>query len=119
MSFLRHEEIYPCGEGESREGAILANRAPAHRNDESPAGYSSAGCSPAEPASASPAGAIMLRWISLAKNFAVNGKLSPISLSQLVGALRWMSPVSPAENIKPDSITERHYLPSWPDRPHG
>ena len=42
------------------KGAILPDRAPAHRNDESPAGYSSAGCSPAAPASASPAGAIML-----------------------------------------------------------
>jgi hypothetical protein len=50
MSFFRHEEIYPCGEGNSvetkrgadtgRKGAILADRAPAHRNDESPAGYS-------------------------------------------------------------------------------
>ena len=30
--------------------------APAHRLDEFPAGYSLAGCSPAEPASASPAG---------------------------------------------------------------
>jgi hypothetical protein len=43
-----------------REGAIPADHAPAHRNDESPAGYSSAGCSPAVPASASPAGAILL-----------------------------------------------------------
>ena len=65
MSFLRHEEIYPCGEEnrveravkakEYAEGAILANHAPAHRNDESPTGYSSVGCSPAEPTSASPA----------------------------------------------------------------
>src|SRR5260370_8562923 len=50
MSLFRHEEIYP-----SDGGAIAVDRAPAHRWDEFPAGYSLAGCSPAEPASASPA----------------------------------------------------------------
>jgi len=49
MSFPRHREIFP-----SDEGANLAANAPAHRLDEFPAGYSSVGCSPAEPASASP-----------------------------------------------------------------
>ncbi len=87
MSFSRHGEIYHCGEDRGREGAILANRALAHRNDESPAGYSSAGCSPAEPASASPAGAILLMSILNAKDFAVNGKLSLITLSQPRGSL--------------------------------
>jgi hypothetical protein len=52
MSFLRHGEIYPFD-----KGAITQDRAPAHRKDESPAGYSLAGCTPAEPASASPADA--------------------------------------------------------------
>ena len=52
MSFLRHAEIYHFD-----EGAIPPDRALAHRNDEFPAGYSLAGCTPAEPASASPAGA--------------------------------------------------------------
>ena len=51
MSFLRHREIYP-----SDGGAAAQDHAPAHRLDEFPAGYSSAGCAPAEPASASPAG---------------------------------------------------------------
>src|ERR1039457_4835391 len=82
MSFSRHREIYPCGEGASREGAVPKNHAPAHRNDESPAGYSSAGCSPAVPASASPASAIFLGSILNAKDFAANGKLSLITLSQ-------------------------------------
>ena len=50
MSFLRHGEIYHFD-----EGAIALDRALAHRNDEFPAGYSLAGCAPAEPASASPA----------------------------------------------------------------
>jgi hypothetical protein len=51
MSFLRHEEIYPP----MRASTFPAN-APAHRQDEFPAGYSLAGCAPAVPASASPAG---------------------------------------------------------------
>jgi hypothetical protein len=88
MSFLRHGEIYHCGEGEEDEGATLQDRAPAHRNDEFPAGYSSAGCSPALPASASPASAIMVGFILNDKIFAANGKLSLISLSQLRGAVQ-------------------------------
>src|ERR1043166_7990351 len=51
MSFHRHWEIFP-----SDKGATLLSYALAHRLDEFPAGYSSAGCSPASPASASPAG---------------------------------------------------------------
>jgi len=51
MSFPRHREIFP-----SDGGAGRAANAPAHRLDEFPAGYSSAGCSPAVPASASPTG---------------------------------------------------------------
>lgn len=49
MSFSRHGEIYRW----DRETAKTAS--PSHRIDESPAGYSLAGCSPAEPDSASPA----------------------------------------------------------------
>ena len=93
MSFFRHGEIYHCAERDRAharwgEGAILADHALAHRNDEFPAGYSLAGCSPAEPASASPAGTIMIRSIFYAKNFAANGILSLISLSQLKGAVQ-------------------------------
>lgn len=51
MSFPRHREIYPSDGGAAGQG-----HAPAHRADEFPAGYSSAGWSPPEPASASPAG---------------------------------------------------------------
>ena len=52
MSSFRHGEIYHFD-----EGVIPQDHAPAHRNDEFPDGYSSAGCSPAVPASASPSGA--------------------------------------------------------------
>ena len=52
MSFLRHEEIYP-----PIRARPLRTAPPTNRLDEFPAGYSLAGCAPAEPASASPAGA--------------------------------------------------------------
>jgi putative transposase len=51
MSFFRHSEIYRSDGG--KEPAEASS--PDHRFDESPAGYSSAGWSPPEPASASPA----------------------------------------------------------------
>jgi hypothetical protein len=51
MSFKRHSEIYP-----NNRGADETADAPAHRLDEFPAVYSLTGCSPAAPASASPAG---------------------------------------------------------------
>ena len=57
MSFLRHREIYRSdGLGFRESGARSGGlHAPTHRCDEFPAGYSWAGCAPAEPASASPA----------------------------------------------------------------
>ena len=55
MSFFRHGEIYQSDEGRKRNGERPKGRPPAHRSDESPAGYSLASCSPAELASASPA----------------------------------------------------------------
>jgi len=56
MSFFRHREIYQSDVRNDRNGEQPNSRPPAHRPDESPAGYSSASCSPAELASASPAG---------------------------------------------------------------
>jgi hypothetical protein len=54
MSLFRHREIYRSDV--SRLVRERRTRRPRpHRLDEFPAGYSSAGCSPAEPASASPA----------------------------------------------------------------
>ena len=55
MSFFRHAEIYQSDERENNNGEQPNGRPPAHRPDESPAGYSLASCSPAELASASPA----------------------------------------------------------------
>jgi transposase InsO family protein len=56
MSFFRHEEIYPSDAESNNKREPVAAGSPAHRLDESPASYSLAGCSPAEPASASLAG---------------------------------------------------------------
>src|SRR5947207_4660481 len=59
MSFLRHREIYQVetgGRGRNRGYARTSQL------DESPVGYSLAGCSPAEPASASPTGGTLQQW---------------------------------------------------------
>ena len=87
MSFLRHREICPSDLW-ADEGAGFFTSAPTPRLDEFPAGYSSAGCSPAEPASASPA-ALSLRWLfHFAYRFAANGILSLVPLSQPKGAVQ-------------------------------
>ena len=55
MSFFRHEEIFrPMWDSSWRSLGATTAAAPTHRLDEFPAGYSSAGWSPPEPASASP-----------------------------------------------------------------
>jgi len=55
MSFFRHKEIFRSDVGFPINGEPTEAGSPDHRLDESPAGYSSAGWSPPEPASASPA----------------------------------------------------------------
>src|SRR5260370_28828311 len=55
MSFSRHAEIYPWD-----GGTISSSVPPPFAVDESPVGYSLAGCSPTEPASASPTSFSML-----------------------------------------------------------
>ena len=55
MSFFRHAEIYRSDVRRWKRRKPTGVGFPDHRLDESPAGYSSAGCSPAEPASASSA----------------------------------------------------------------
>lgn len=54
MSFFRHGEIYRWDNKPAEHGEPNHSSSPAHPIDESPTGYSSAGCSPAEPDSASP-----------------------------------------------------------------
>ena len=89
MSFLRHREIYP-----SDGGKTLTGRAPAHRLDEFPTGYSLAGCSPAEPASASPASLILLRLHSFVYEVSANGNLSLVFVSHQRGAAQPNYPIT-------------------------
>ena len=108
MSFPRHREIYRS-DGRGRSWALVWSRswarswgsawiwgwarsgaeaAPgAHRFDESPAGYSLAGWSPPEPASASPAQSSMHQNGTERYTFTVNGSLSLIKLSHARGSL--------------------------------
>ena len=66
MSFLRHREIYQVAGDRVRQlwwaRARPLGHARAPRLDESPVGYSLAGCSPAGPASASPTGRTLQQW---------------------------------------------------------
>ena len=59
MSFLRHREIYQVERSWRGRHRGLARTS---RLDESSVGYSLAGCSPAEPASASPTGGTLQQW---------------------------------------------------------
>jgi hypothetical protein len=80
MSFLRDEEIYsPIG--------AQPGRAPTHRLNEFPAGYSFAGCSPAEPASASPTGFSLGLGVRRDNDLAANRDVSLFRLSQTRGPL--------------------------------
>ena len=106
MSFLRHAGIYRSDvawHNLESWGRGTASRwsapGPAKRRDgtaapcsssamSSRAGYSLAGCSPAEPASASPT-ALSMRWGMSAGNYlSANGNLSLVSVSQRRGAVQ-------------------------------
>jgi len=93
MSFLRHREIYPSDGGQAHLGP-----APAHRLDEFPAGYSLAGCSPAEPASASPAMRSMRYVVPADNDLSANGNLSLISVSHPRGAAQTSNPHFPSQS---------------------
>jgi hypothetical protein len=110
MSFPRHGEIYRSDEsnpGRSRNAAFCQTAPGPGRqarrkarawlivHDEFPVGYSLAGCSPAEPASASPT-APSMPWVDSAGNrMPANGNLSLVSVPQPRGSVHWLlSPVS-------------------------
>src|ERR1022692_4789554 len=106
MSFLRHAGIYRSDvawHNLESWGRGTASRwsapGPAKRRDGTAApcsssamsfraGYSSAGCSPAEPASASPTGPSMHWGIAAGNYWSANGNLSLISVSQRRGAVQ-------------------------------
>jgi hypothetical protein len=100
MSFLRHAEIYRSdvvGKTLASLGRAAASRwsAPGPTEGRSPrtapcsssamsfrAGYSLAGCSPAEPASASPTALSIHCGLSAGNGLSANGNLSLISVPQ-------------------------------------
>ncbi len=71
MSFLRHREIY--SDVSQTEVPGRAEPSPVTHRNEFPAGYSLASCSPAEPASASPAETVLQQRPPFAKGNAANG----------------------------------------------
>src|SRR3989442_10749156 len=90
MSFLRHEEIYRSDVGLGKAGnGNGCCRSPALIGcDEFPVGYSFAGCSPAEPASASPTGNDSQQSMLPYNDFSANGNNPLNSVSQPKGALQ-------------------------------
>jgi transposase InsO family protein len=96
VSFSRHEEIFRSGKrrrGRPRKlrGEPVPPASPAHRIDESPVGYSLAGWSPPEPASASPTG-LSLHSLSPNDNqHPLNRELSKPELSHPKGSPQGLS----------------------------
>ena len=85
--FSRQGRIYRSDPVLAKTGCGTEAAPRAHRFDESAAGYSSAGCSPAEPASASPAAAIVRRYAHIGKLFSANSNLSLLSWPHQTTAL--------------------------------
>lgn len=87
MSFFRHEKIYHFDVRPNWQGDSTATL-PAHRYDEFSAGYSLAGCAPAEPPSASPANCSFLQLVLVGNTLPANSNLSLFTVSQGEGAVQ-------------------------------
>src|ERR1700742_338955 len=101
MSFPRHTKIYQSDEpegGRTNGSTSLGD----HRSDESSAGYSFGGCSPAEPASASPAATSFSHNPAAVHCSAARRNLSPFSLSQPKGPLHSVPEFSVPEFSVPE-----------------
>ena len=85
MSFIRHEKIYRY----ARQGEVeqKPNLPSDHRFDESSAGYSFVGCSPAAPTSASPAADSFSLYTAAVQFSAANRNCHSNCLSQAKGPL--------------------------------
>src|ERR1700689_5211284 len=88
MRFPRHTKIYQSDEPKGSRTNCSASLGD-HRYDESSASYSFVGCSPAEPASASPAATSFSHNPAAVHCSAAKRNLSPFSLSQPKGPLHW------------------------------
>ena len=104
MSFFRHTEIYRSDGRRWKRRKPAAVGFPAHRLDESPAGYSLAGCSPAEPASASPTGGY---FVTMARRFATS-----ISLLSLYHLISW-SHFRGAPHFRYEEPFQRFFFAVW------
>ena len=87
MSFFRQVKIYRS-DLLRWELDTKYNSRPDHRFDESSTGYSSTGCAPAEPASASPVTHSFSLYDATVQQTAANANLSLFPLSQPKGALQ-------------------------------
>jgi hypothetical protein len=89
MSFFRHKKIY---RSDLLVRGLNVTLSPLldHRSDESSTGYSLAGCSSAEPASASPVNNSLSDYPAAVNSAAANGNLSLVSVSQHKGAVQSM-----------------------------
>jgi len=101
MSFLRHEEIYRSDGrlSQSWERQPVSSLPVLIGYDEFPAGYSLAGCPPAEPASASPTGNDSQQPMLPYNDSSANGNNPLNFVSQPEGALHLISPPSYMCNI--------------------
>ncbi len=89
MSFFRQGKIYRS-DLLRWELDTKYNSRPDHRFDESSTGYSSTGCAPAEPASASPVTHSFSLYDATVHQTAANANLSLFPLSQQKGALQFL-----------------------------
>ena len=86
MSFIRHKKIYRHDvQGEAEHRSSFPSD---HRCDESSAGYSFVGCSPAAPTSASPAVPSFSLYSAAVQFSAANRNCPSIALSQPRGPLQ-------------------------------
>jgi hypothetical protein len=86
VSFIRHQKIYR--HDVQGEGELKSNFPSDHRCDESSAGYSFVGCSPAAPTSASPAVNSFSLYSAAVQFSAANRNCPSIALSQPRGPLQ-------------------------------
>ena len=109
MSFLRHEEIYRSDVAKRLGGNDLCGLPALIGCDEFPAGYSLVGCSPAEPASASPAANDSPQGQAPRKNFSSNGNYPLNSVSHDKGSLHTRSRSCPRSAAGPRTPVRRPY----------
>jgi hypothetical protein len=112
LSFLRHEQIYRPVRVAFRQRAQQCPTAPAssHRLAESAAGYSLAGCSPAEPASASPTRLIVRRSASTVNHDSLCGANQNIRSSVFSDIVWNASRPHLPENTYPSACEDAHSM---------